>query len=82
MAKDTLKKLIKEAREHSEPIVTDALINGATRLSDEMNHVVSDVNQPPRVLLEKMATTLRNSAITTGKEMMTKGVESIQKDRS
>ncbi|WP_163538812.1 hypothetical protein [Gracilibacillus sp. YIM 98692] len=81
MTKETIKKVIKEAREHSEPIVADALAKGVNQLSNEMNDVVSDANQPPRILLRNIATTLKNGAITTGKEMMTRGVESIQKNQ-
>ncbi|QGH36752.1 hypothetical protein GI584_23035 [Gracilibacillus salitolerans] len=81
MTKDVI-KVIKEAREHSEPFVTDALIRGVTRLSNEMNDVAIDVNQSPRMLLGKMAITLRNGAITTGKEMMTRGLERMQNYRT
>jgi hypothetical protein len=80
MSKDALKKIVKEIRKQSEPIIATALITGATRVSNEMNVAVSDVNQSPRILLGKIATTLRSGAIAAGQEMMTNGLESIKKN--
>lgn len=65
------------------PIIATALITGATRVSNEMNDAVSesvsDENQSPKVLLGKIASTLRSGAIAAGKDMMTNGLESIKK---
>ncbi|MGM0877056.1 MAG: hypothetical protein ACQEWV_20495 [Bacillota bacterium] len=82
MSKDALNKIVKKIRKQSEPIIATALINGATRVSNEMNVVVSDVNQSPRILLGKIITILRSGAIATGQEMMKNGLESIKKNRA
>ncbi|MBD1379824.1 hypothetical protein [Metabacillus arenae] len=82
MSKDAFKKIVKNIRKQTEPIIATALINGATRVSNEMNDVVSDGNQSPRILLRKIAITLRSGVIATGQEMITSGVESIKKNRA
>ncbi|MGP4039121.1 hypothetical protein ACTWP4_04310 [Gracilibacillus sp. D59] len=82
MIKDIIKEVIKDTKEHSEPIVADALTKGATHLSNKMNDVVNDVNQSPPILLKEIAITLRNSAIITGREMMMRELEFIQKKRA
>lgn len=38
MSKDALKNIVKKIRKQSEPIIATALINGATRVSNEMNY--------------------------------------------
>ncbi|WP_028394117.1 hypothetical protein [Bacillus cihuensis] len=38
MSKDALKIIVKKIRKQSEPIIATALINGATRVSNEMNY--------------------------------------------
>ncbi|QNG59762.1 hypothetical protein [Metabacillus idriensis] len=86
MSKDALKKTVKKIGEQSVPIIATALITGATRVSNEMNDAVSesvsDENQSPKVLLGKIASTLRSGAIAAGKDMMTNGLESIKKNQA
>ncbi|USK34640.1 hypothetical protein LIT25_04560 [Bacillus sp. F19] len=79
MSKDAFKKIVKKISEQSKPIITTALITGATRFINEMDVEVSgsDVNQSPRIL-----TTLRNGAVAAGQEMMTNGLEGIKKNRA
>lgn len=82
MSENALKKIVKIIWKQSEPIITTALITGATRVSNEMNVAVSDVNQSPRILLGKITTTLRSGAIAAGQEIITNGLESIKKNRA
>jgi hypothetical protein len=82
MSTDALKKIVKNIREQSEPIIAAALITAATRVSDEMNVAVSDVNQSPQILLGKIAATLRSGAKAAGQEMITNGLESMKKNRA
>ncbi|WP_054788158.1 hypothetical protein [Gracilibacillus dipsosauri] len=79
MANDKVKKVIQEAREYSEPIVTDALMKGVTRIRTEMDDVATDEDQSLKMFLRKMAITLRNGAVTSGKEMLSNG---LKKDSS
>lgn len=81
MSKDAFKNIVKKIWVQSEPIIATALITGATRVSNEMNDAVSDVNQSPRILLRKITTTLRSGAIAAGQDMITNGLESIKKNR-
>jgi hypothetical protein len=62
-------------------IVATALVNGATRVSNEVNVAVSGVNQSPQILLGKITTILRSEAIAVGQEMMNNGLESISGDK-
>ncbi|WP_058309012.1 hypothetical protein [Gracilibacillus massiliensis] len=81
MTKADIKNFAKKIRTESQPIIASALVTGANRISDEMNHAVSGVNQSPTILLSKIAISLRNGAIAAGQEMMVSGVENVKKNR-
>ncbi|MFC4402440.1 hypothetical protein [Gracilibacillus xinjiangensis] len=81
MEKPNLKRLAEDLKEQSKPIISAALINGATHISNKMNDAVSDVNQSPKVLLRRISTTLRNGAMLVGSEIMANSTEIIRKDR-
>jgi hypothetical protein len=79
MSKVDHKKIVKIIRKESDPIFAKALITAATRVGNEMNGAVSDENQSSRILLGKIATTLRSGAIAAGQEMLMSGLESMKK---
>ncbi|SHM73893.1 hypothetical protein [Gracilibacillus kekensis] len=81
MTKEEIKRFARKIRTESQPIISSALVTGATRISDEMNHAVRGVHHSPTILLSRIATSLRNGAIAAGQEMMVSGVENVKKNR-
>ncbi len=81
MSKEDVKKVVKNIQTQSQPILSSALVTGATRISNEMNHAVSGLDQSPAILLGKIVTSLMSGAKAAGQEMMTSGMESIKKNQ-
>jgi hypothetical protein len=79
--KDFLKKKFREVMIKTKPIVTTALITGATSVSKEMKVAVSGVNQSPGTMLGKIPASLKRGAVAAGQEMIKNGLQNINKNQ-
>ncbi|KAB8136769.1 hypothetical protein F9U64_09680 [Gracilibacillus oryzae] len=82
MERPDLKQLAQEWKEQSKPIITQALVNGASQMSKNMNNAAKEANQSPKILFGIIRNTVTNGLLSTSQDIMANSLDIIRKDRN
>ncbi|UOQ49698.1 hypothetical protein MUN88_06360 [Gracilibacillus caseinilyticus] len=81
MSKDVINGVVKEFRDQVTPLVESALNTGTNHFSQEIRKVVQVNSQSPKEFLIETSATLKKGAIEAGRELLTKGIEQLEKKK-